>query len=47
MEKWECDFNREINENPEMRDLIKNYSMIKIAPLDLRDAFFGGRTKIS
>jgi len=41
--KWECDFDREMNENPEMRDFLE-IPMIKIAPLDPRDAFFGGRT---
>jgi len=43
-EKWECNFDREMNENPEMRDFLENHPMIKIAPLDPRDAFFGGRT---
>jgi len=33
-----------MNENPEMCDFLENHPMIKIAPLDPRDAFFGGRT---
>jgi len=33
-----------MHEDPEMRDFFENYSMIKIAILDLRDAFFGGHT---
>jgi len=43
-EKWECDFDREMNKNPEMRNFLENHPMIKIALLDPRDAFFGGRT---
>ncbi|XP_018370538.1 PREDICTED: uncharacterized protein LOC108766020 [Trachymyrmex cornetzi] len=44
MEKWECDFDREIRENNEMRDFLENAQIIKNSPLDPRDAFFGGRT---
>ncbi|XP_011705890.1 PREDICTED: uncharacterized protein LOC105461097 [Wasmannia auropunctata] len=43
-EKWECDFDKELRENREMREFVENHPMIKIAPLDLRNAFFGGRT---
>jgi len=32
-------------ENPEMRDFVENHPIINIAPLDPRDAFFGGRTE--
>ncbi|XP_018360602.1 PREDICTED: uncharacterized protein LOC108759595 [Trachymyrmex cornetzi] len=44
MEKWECDFDREIRENNEMREFLENAQIIKNSPLDPRDAFFGGRT---
>ncbi|KYN20104.1 hypothetical protein ALC57_07532 [Trachymyrmex cornetzi] len=44
MEKWECDFDREIRENNEMRYFLENAQIIKNSPLDPRDAFFGGRT---
>jgi len=44
MEKWECNFDREMNENPEMREFLENHPMTKIAPLDPRDVFFGVRT---
>lgn len=43
-EKWECDFDKELRENREMREFVENHPIIKIAPLDPRDAFFGGRT---
>jgi len=33
-----------MNENPEMRNFLENHPMIKIAPLDLRDAFFDDLT---
>ncbi|XP_018360747.1 PREDICTED: uncharacterized protein LOC108759688, partial [Trachymyrmex cornetzi] len=44
MEKWECDFDRKIRENNEMRNFLENAQIIKNSPLDPRDAFFGGRT---
>src|SRR5215831_4971250 len=43
-EKWECDFDEEMRENQEMREFVKNHSMVQIAPLDPRNTFFGGRT---
>jgi len=43
-EKWECDFDEEMRENREMHEFVKNHPMVQIAPLDPRDAFFGGRT---
>ncbi|KYN27978.1 hypothetical protein ALC57_02614 [Trachymyrmex cornetzi] len=44
IEKWECDFDWEMRENPEMSDFLKNHSLIKPDPLEPRDAFFGDRT---
>ncbi|XP_018370161.1 PREDICTED: uncharacterized protein LOC108765813, partial [Trachymyrmex cornetzi] len=44
IEKWECNFDREMRENLEMRDFLKNHTLLKSDPLDPRDAFFGGRT---
>jgi len=43
IEKWECDFNRKMCENPEMSDFLKNHTLIKSDPLDPRDVFFGSR----
>lgn len=43
-EKWECTFDREMRENREMQDFLKNHAMLNLAPLDPRDAFYGRRT---
>src|SRR5436190_2172200 len=43
-EKWECDFDREMRDNREMSEYLRNHPMVESAPLDPRDAFFGGRT---
>ncbi|XP_071581363.1 uncharacterized protein [Temnothorax nylanderi] len=43
-EMWECAFDRELRENQAMRDYLENHSLLKHAPLDPRDAFYGGRT---
>ena len=45
IEKWECAFVHEMRTNQEMRDFLENHPIIKSAPLDPRDAFFGGRTE--
>ncbi|XP_011684671.1 PREDICTED: uncharacterized protein LOC105448010, partial [Wasmannia auropunctata] len=44
IEKWECVFDRDLRENDEMREFVANHPVIKSAPLNPRDAFFGGRT---
>jgi G:T-mismatch repair DNA endonuclease (very short patch repair protein) len=44
IEKWECAFKWELEENREMRDFLTNHALLETPPLDPRDAFFGGRT---
>ena len=41
--KWECDFNKEINEKESLRGLISEMDLLP--PLEPRDAFYGGRTE--
>ena len=42
VEMWECDLNKELEQNEEMKRYFDDY---KIAdPLQPRDAFYGGRT---
>lgn len=43
-EKWECSFDREVREDPGMRNFFKSHPLLNLAPLDPRDAFYGGRT---
>jgi hypothetical protein len=43
VEKWECEFGREVRENDTLRNFVKQSEMIN--PLELRDAFYGGRTE--
>lgn len=42
--KRECDFNKELRENPALSDILRNHPMLVNEPLKPRDAFFGGRT---
>ena len=42
METWECQFRKELNDNKDLKELVK--SMTWVSPLDPRDAFYGGRT---
>ncbi|KAJ8946185.1 hypothetical protein NQ318_001697 [Aromia moschata] len=44
IEKWECDFRRELDRNREMRKYLENYILLTNLPLDSKDAFYGGRT---
>ncbi|XP_036144598.1 uncharacterized protein LOC118646236 [Monomorium pharaonis] len=44
-EKWECDFDREVRENSEINTFLENHAILKHAPLNPRDAFYGGRTE--
>lgn len=44
IEKWECDFDQEMAENPELSEFLSKNNLLKIKPLDPRDAFYGGRT---
>ena len=42
IEMWECAFKKELKQNEELKDLVKNKSWV--SPLDPREAFYGGRT---
>ncbi|XP_025160323.1 uncharacterized protein LOC112589827 [Harpegnathos saltator] len=44
MEKWECVFDRELQDNQPMRDFLANNSMLETELLDPREAFFGDCT---
>ena len=44
VEKWECEFKKEIQDNPELRLFIKQSPLFTLLPLIPRDAFYGGRT---
>ena len=45
IEKWECDFQKEVSQNEELRHFIQESTDDENQkPLDPRDAFFGGRT---
>ena len=43
---WECEFDAEVRENEELRTFLDEEcnSILRIKPLNPRDAFFGGRT---
>ena len=45
VEKWGCVFKKELKQNEEMKQFIKDHGFIE--PLQPRDAFFGGRTNAS
>ena len=45
IEIWECDFTKAVNNNDELKELIKG--MTWVSPLDPRDAFYGGRTGLA
>lgn len=45
METWECQFRKELNDNKDLKELVK--SMNWVSPLDPRDAFYGGRTDMA
>ena len=41
-EEWECNFKRKLAVDPELQDMVKNLTWM--APLNPKEAFFGGRT---
>lgn len=41
---YECEFKKEISENPLLKDFIENYPSNGTSRLNPRDAFYGGRT---
>ncbi|KAG8228770.1 hypothetical protein J437_LFUL007763 [Ladona fulva] len=44
IEMWECDFQRYLKENEEMKTHLEKHSLILKKPMDPIDAFYGGRT---
>ena len=42
IEKWECDFRKELSRNSELKTIVKKMSWV--TPLEPREAFYGGRT---
>jgi len=44
MEKWECDFKREMQEDDEVKSYFESHPTTRKPPLVLRDALCGGRT---
>ena len=44
IEKWECDFARELKLNKSMNEFIEKQPLLAHTPLIARDAFYGGRT---
>jgi hypothetical protein len=45
IEKWECDFIKELKLDPELDTYLANHPIVLQAPLDPRDAYYGGRTE--
>ena len=45
IEIWGCDFKHEYQNNRDMRAFIETHQLLKIKPLDPRNAFYGGRTE--
>ena len=45
VEIWGCDFKREYQNNREMRLYVETHPLLRIKPLDPRNAFYGGRTE--
>ena len=45
VEKWGCAFKKELKQDEEMKQFMKDYGFVD--PLQPRDAFFGGRTNAS
>ncbi|XP_074109281.1 uncharacterized protein LOC141534036 [Cotesia typhae] len=44
IEIWECEFNHEKKNNPDLQTFLASSEVISIQPINTRDAFFGGRT---
>ena len=42
VEMWECTFKKELKQNEELQDLVRNMTWVSL--LDTRDAFYGGRS---
>ena len=43
---WECDFNRQLEKNPEMKEFVKNKKLELSSPLRPRQAALGGRVEV-
>ncbi|XP_052128682.1 uncharacterized protein LOC127750612 [Frankliniella occidentalis] len=44
IEKWECEFNEELKNDPEVKAFFSTHPTTRVPPLRLRDALAGGRT---
>jgi G:T-mismatch repair DNA endonuclease (very short patch repair protein) len=44
IEMWECDFRQQLKDNPEINTYTKTHPLVNLAPLNAREAFYGGRT---
>ncbi|KAK3911148.1 putative DNA polymerase [Frankliniella fusca] len=44
IEKWECDFKRELTSDPATKAFFEQHPTVRVTPLHLRDALCGGRT---
>lgn len=44
VEKWECQFENDLKDDPETKDYFRNHPTTRTPPLVLRDALAGGRT---
>ncbi|KAK3908165.1 putative DNA polymerase [Frankliniella fusca] len=44
IEKWECDFKEELQNDPEVKAFFETHPTTRVPPLRLRDALVGGRT---
>ena len=42
IEMWQCDWNKQVDTNPLVKHFLTSFDLV--APLEPRDAFFGGRT---
>jgi G:T-mismatch repair DNA endonuclease (very short patch repair protein) len=43
--KRECEFMKELTADPDLKDRLENHPLVKVEPINPRDAMFGGRTE--
>ncbi|XP_046387449.1 uncharacterized protein LOC124157026 [Ischnura elegans] len=44
IQKWECEFDREVERDSELHEYLREHPLCEKSPLNPRDAFYGGRT---
>ena len=44
IEQWECELKKDLKQNQNLQDLVN--TMIWVLPLNPREAFYGGRTRM-